>query len=137
MADKKILHQDLELGAAGEDRSLKIYGPDGGVNEAAVTLKAPLSDFVSIEIALPSVISDKGFLQTDEYGNTSFVKDYHRHEQGISSALWSITHNMGKRPSVTTTDSAGTRVYGEVKYSDENSLTITFSAAFSGYAELN
>ena len=46
MADKKILHQDLELGAAGEDRSLKIYGPDGGVNEAAVTLKAPLSDLM-------------------------------------------------------------------------------------------
>lgn len=59
------------------------------------------------------------------------------HTQGAASDVWVITHNLGKRPSVTVQDSANDAVDGDVVYNDSNTLTITFSAAFSGFAYLN
>jgi hypothetical protein len=53
------------------------------------------------------------------------------------SIVWTIIHNLGKNPSVTVTDSAGTIVVGDVVYTGPNSLTIQFSVAFSGSAYLN
>jgi len=57
--------------------------------------------------------------------------------QSTPATSWSITHNLGKFPSVSVVDSANTQVIGEVDYIDDNSLTITFTAAFSGKAYLN
>ena len=59
------------------------------------------------------------------------------HNQGTPSALWTINHNLGRYPSVTVVDSAGTFVIGELKYISSNQVTATFSAAFSGSAYLN
>lgn len=59
------------------------------------------------------------------------------HNQITPSAAWTITHNLGKHPSVSIVDSAGTMVVGDVTYHDLNSLTITFGSAFSGKAYLN
>ncbi len=59
------------------------------------------------------------------------------HPQGAASDVWVIAHNLGKRPSVTVQDSAYDGVEGDVFYNDANTLTITFSAAFSGVAYLN
>ena len=57
--------------------------------------------------------------------------------QSTPSATWNITHNLGKFPSVSVVDSANTQVYGNVDYIDDNSLTLTFTGAFSGKAYLN
>lgn len=59
------------------------------------------------------------------------------HVQSIASTEWIINHNLGKYPSVTVIDSAGTEVNGEVNYTSLNTVTIKFSAAFSGKATLN
>ena len=53
------------------------------------------------------------------------------------SDSWSVTHNLGKKPSVTVVDSADTVLYGAVSYTDDNSLTITLSAPTSGKAYMN
>jgi len=57
--------------------------------------------------------------------------------QSTSAAVWTITHNLGKRPSISVVDSAGTNVVGAVNYTSNNELTITFSSAFKGTAYLN
>lgn len=57
--------------------------------------------------------------------------------QSTSAAVWTITHNLGKRPSISVVDSAGSNVVGEVNYTSNNELTITFSSAFKGTAYLN
>lgn len=57
--------------------------------------------------------------------------------QGTPATTWTITHNLGKFPSVSVVDSADTQVYGDVEYIDDNSLRVTFSAAFGGKAYLN
>lgn len=63
-------------------------------------------------------------------------KNY-RHTQSLPAEVWTITHNLHKKPSVVITDSAGTAVEGSINYIDDNNLIVTFSAGFSGYAELN
>ena len=57
--------------------------------------------------------------------------------QSIASATWNITHNLNKFCSVSVVDTANQIVIGDVTYINSNSLTITFSAAFSGKAYLN
>lgn len=57
--------------------------------------------------------------------------------QARASTRWEVSHNLGKYPSVTIVDSAGTQLVGEVTYTDENNIVITFTAAFSGKAYLN
>lgn len=64
-------------------------------------------------------------------------KDSYTHIQGEASDVWMIEHNMGRYPSVTVVDSAGSAVFGDVTYTNENQLTVTFSVAFSGKAYLN
>lgn len=57
--------------------------------------------------------------------------------QDIPSALWTITHNLNKKPSVTVVSSADIVMYGDITYLNTNKLTVTFSAPFSGKAYLN
>lgn len=59
------------------------------------------------------------------------------HNQMSASDVWLITHNLGKKPSVTVVDSADSVVYGEVSYVDNNTICIFFTYPFSGKAYLN
>jgi hypothetical protein len=61
----------------------------------------------------------------------------HIHNQTVSSSTWSITHNLNKFPSVSIVDSSNAEVIGEVEHINANSLTVKFSAPFSGKAFLN
>lgn len=56
------------------------------------------------------------------------------HDQMTAAAVWVVQHNLGRYPAVTVVDSSGREVLGEVQYTTLNSVTITFSAAFSGKA---
>lgn len=60
----------------------------------------------------------------------------HIHTQESPSATWSITHALGGYPSVMVVDSAKTVVIGAVTYNSTSSVTVEFSAPFSGYAYL-
>lgn len=62
---------------------------------------------------------------------------FYLYKQTTAAKTWTINHNMGKYPSVTVTDSANNTVVGDIFYIDNNSLSITFSGAFSGKAILN
>lgn len=59
------------------------------------------------------------------------------HTQTTPAMKWTVQHNLGKFPSCTITDSAGTVVIGEVKHMDKNTVEIVFSAQFAGKAFLN
>jgi hypothetical protein len=68
-----------------------------------------------------TIISDKNFVYT----------------QNTPSSTWTILHNLNKYPSVSVVDSANTVVEGSITYMDLNTLTISFSAQFTGTAYLN
>ncbi len=59
------------------------------------------------------------------------------YEQVSASNTWEIQHDLGKKPSVSVVDSGHNMVLGQVEYIDNNNLTITFTASFSGKAFLN
>lgn len=59
------------------------------------------------------------------------------HDQGVALAIWTITHNLNRRPSMTIVDSAGTVVEGNKFYVNNNIVIITFNAPFTGKAYLN
>ena len=59
------------------------------------------------------------------------------HNQMSASSTWSVQHNLNKYPSVSVVDSGNNMVVGDVEYIDENNLTITFNASFSGKAYVN
>ena len=69
----------------------------------------------------PEISADKNFVFT----------------QNNPAVTWTITHDLDKFPSVSVVDSANEIVYGDVIYTNTNSLTVTFTAAFSGKAYLN
>jgi hypothetical protein len=59
------------------------------------------------------------------------------HSQSAVSSTWSITHNLGFRPNVTTLDSAGSTIEGNVAHVSANQLTVTFSVGLTGNAYLS
>lgn len=58
------------------------------------------------------------------------------HTQGSASDTWVINHSLGGYPSVTIVDTSRTHVVGEVQYDSTTQITVSFTAAFSGYAYL-
>lgn len=66
-------------------------------------------------------------------GDLNFV-----YTQTVPSAVWEVTHNLDKYPSVTIVDTAGTTIVpNEINYNSGNRLTIHFLAQFCGKAYLN
>lgn len=59
------------------------------------------------------------------------------HHQDVASKTWTITHNLGKCPSVTIVTSSGDQVLADVHYTNLNIVELNFSAAFAGKAYLN
>jgi len=53
------------------------------------------------------------------------------------SVTWNIQHNLNKFPSITVIDTLDTVVIGQYNYTDNNNVTLTFSAGFAGKAYLN
>jgi hypothetical protein len=51
-----------------------------------------------------------------------------RFVQVTPAATWTIVHNLGYYPNVTTVDSSHREVVGEITYTDINTVTVTFSA---------
>ena len=60
------------------------------------------------------------------------------YEQSFTVASFvAVNHNLNKYPSPIIRDSAGDEVEGTVVHIDKNSLTVTFSAPFSGIVSCN
>lgn len=59
------------------------------------------------------------------------------HRQDVASKTWTITHNLGKCPSVTIVTSAGEQVVADVLYKNLNVVELNFCGAFAGVAYLN
>lgn len=132
-------------GATGTQGAQGLQGPIGsgtqgvqgiqgiqGSNGGGVTLEQ-----------LQNAISGAALTSTDDLteGTTNLYYTPSRvaysHTQAVVSDSWVINHNLGFRPNITVQDSAGTTYEGEITHTNANSLTVSFSAAFSGKAYLS
>jgi hypothetical protein len=59
------------------------------------------------------------------------------HDQMSPSTTWSVTHNLGFKPSVFVVDTSDNVCFGDVAYTNANALTITFAQSFGGKAYLS
>lgn len=57
--------------------------------------------------------------------------------QAQPALVWTIVHGLNRYPSVTTVDTAGDQVWGDLHYRDTNTAVLTFSAPVAGSAYLN
>ena len=122
----------LELGATGVDsvRSLDTTFID-------MTPTTPQTGNVEITASLSATGTPDNtkFLRGDNTwveADKTFI-----FTQGTPSTSWVIQHNLGKFPSITVVDTADTVVIGDYNYTDDNNVTLTFSAGFAGKAYLN
>ena len=58
-------------------------------------------------------------------------------QQSVAESVWTIEHNMGKKPSVIIVDSGDNVVEGCEVYIDDNNMEIQFGSPFTGKAYLN
>jgi hypothetical protein len=114
MANKKI-SQLNQLDASSVDSSVDVVAiVDSSTN---TTKKVLISDL----LASGTSATDKNYV----------------HNQIAASATWVVSHNLNKFSSVVVVDSAGTVVNGEINYDNINTVTLSFSAPFSGKAYFN
>ena len=59
------------------------------------------------------------------------------HTQGTPNTIWTVAHNLAKRPSVSVVDSGDSVVIPNVAYVDVNTVQLTFGSATSGKAYVN
>lgn len=97
---------------------------------------APGEDGPPGEPGLPGEPGPPG--ETGPQGIPGGAPQAYTHTQGDPLAVWTIDHNLGYRPGgVIVVDSAGNEVEGIVKHISTSTLTVTFLAAFGGFAYLS
>jgi len=67
-------------------------------------------------------------------GTFSIGSIAYTHTQAVSSAIWTINHNLGFNPVAVVLDSGGTQCEGSITYPTVNQMVITFTGAFTGVA---
>lgn len=103
------------------------------------TAAAPVGVQTGDGDALPLAISNTtvAFTGVVDLTAATVVGGTRTHNQLVPAAVWTVVHNQNRYPAVSVTDSGGSVCVGDVQYVDENTLTVTFSAAFAGVAHLN
>lgn len=117
---------DANTGTQGGEVDLKLIDNEGGVD--TIKLKGK-GNFIDIS---QTVTNQVDFEVVNIPTDANFVFN-----QNIPSATWEIPHNLDKFCSVEVVSDSNVVKYGNVTYTNSNSLTITFSAPFSGKAYLN
>jgi hypothetical protein len=89
----------------------------------------------------------EGMLVFDKTANNLYVwvgdgwqiaaREHYTHTQSQSASIWVVQHNLNKKPAVSIVDTGDNEVEGDILYNDNNTLTLTFSAPFSGKAYCN
>ena len=104
---------------------------DSGAISGSKQLSDGEGNLIPISVSTTAVTMT-GAVTVNGESLTSFT-----HDQTTTANSWTITHNMGKYPSVTIVDSANSYVIGNIEYINSNSLTVSFKNAFKGKAYLN
>jgi|CXWL01.1.fsa_nt_gi hypothetical protein len=63
-------------------------------------------------------------------------KSVYTHSQVVAAITWTVNHNLGDFPSITTVDTSGNEIFGTVSHISNNSAQITFAVAEDGFAYL-
>lgn len=59
------------------------------------------------------------------------------HTQAVAAAVWTVAHNLGRRPSVTVTDHLGNEVWPDIRHLDGDLVQVTHGVPLTGFAYCN
>lgn len=103
------------------------------VDRVRQAVDAPLVEHQDVPTRTSELENDAGFItEATIPGATTYT-----HTQTAPAAVWTITHNLDRYPSVSVVDSAGTVVIGDVQYQSKDVIQVAFTAPFAGVAYLN
>lgn len=133
---QSLVNSDIILNDVNNINNFGVY------TVSSVTQDSNATDYY--DIALVAKVGNNGTIVDEQFysiilyaGGASGDKTF-THTQSASASSWTINHNLGKKPSVTiTTLATGAQVIGEVTYTNNNTLVVSFAAAVSGIAHLN
>jgi hypothetical protein len=129
-----FIGKDIILAESGNINNFGTYK----VASITTDIAEPNFFLVTLEnYASNGVISLDGYYIFSEFVDAATGDKNYVHPQDQASATWTVQHNLNKFPSVTSVNINNIEMYGEVVFNDLNSLTINFSAAFSGQAFIN
>jgi hypothetical protein len=129
-----FIGKDIILAESGNINNFGTYK----VASITTDIAEPNFFLVTLEnYASNGVISLDGYYIFSEFVDAATGDKNYVHPQDQASAIWTVQHNLNKFPSVTSVNTNNIEMYGEVVFNDLNSLTINFSAAFSGQAFIN
>jgi hypothetical protein len=100
------------------------------------TFHDSIADFYYFEVSFYGEIIELKSIDLRDLAAASGDIAY-THHQTSASREWLVCHNLGKYPSVTVVDSAGSVVVGDIAYLNTEELIIRFTSEFSGRAFLN
>lgn len=124
---------DLRAQKPIDDRFVK-----NTVEEALTTIPSG-QRYIGLTVFIKTEKCD--YIFRDGILNSDFVRKVlatsYTHIQYEASDTWIIHHNLNKHPSITVADSAGTVVWGDYKYPDDNTVICSFLTPFTGKAFLN
>ena len=96
-----------------------------------VIIDESTANHIIVDAESPNLVA----VRTGAVPSVAVVRRY-THTQASPATSWAIVHDLGGKPSVTIVDTSDTHVVGDVTYNSETSITVSFTAAFSGYAYL-
>lgn len=117
-------------------------GPKGDKGSSILTGEGPPTNDIGvdgdyyIDQTDNAIYGPKSGGEWSEQQTLTTITKRHVHTQAVASATWTIIHPLGGRPSVTVVDSSGTVALGEVNYNNDQTVVVSFTAPFSGYAYL-
>ncbi|MBQ2285197.1 MAG: hypothetical protein II244_05995 [Clostridia bacterium] len=132
LATKEELHETSETINNRIDGVVEAFDEDieiinDNIEEISTELDTKVTD-----------VQGSGVIQASRENNVVTLKSVNFvFEQGIASDTWIIVHNLGKKPSVILTDSAGTEFKAHVEYNTLDQLTVYINGATTGKAYLN
>ena len=94
-----------------------------------------LDDLVDVEVTTPTAG------QVLKYNGNKWIDDTdatqaYVHTQSVASATWTITHNLGFRPSVELINAAYHEIDGDITHVSNNVCVVTFNLPVAGFARL-
>ena len=106
-------------------------------NKVLIDEEAPTHIIIYDEDGTTVLVEEEAATQiVVQLGLAQSFTSRHIHDQASAAASWPITHALGGRPQVTVVDTSDTVVVGDVTYTSDTQLSVSFTAAFSGKAYL-
>lgn len=58
------------------------------------------------------------------------------YQQTTAATIWTVAHNLGRKPPITVTDHLGSEILADVAYIDDNIIQVTHGVAITGFVFL-